>query len=219
LTDWRVASISEKLRVTLDFLAKLTDAPDHISSRDLVPMRRNGVTERAVVDAIYICVGFNIINRIADALDFKTPPAYVFGRGTKFMRIFGYRMMSGSWLGSNGSHPALRTNDDTAPRSNQLVDPYDNMMTQLKHAVFFGPGTLDVALRKAVGSGAEMPSVLGLYVSKVAQRDYEGMDKNILDLRRDGLSDDQIFEATVSASLGAGVRRLEMALTALKYSH
>lgn len=206
--------------MTLGFLVKLTDTPDSINPRDLEAPRRNGVTERAIVDAIYICVGFNIINRIADALDFKTPPAYVFAKGTKFMRTFGYKMMSGSWLGINGSHSAIHASEDASQESGQsLIDPYDSMMRQLKDAVFCGPGTLAATLRTAAGSGAEISGALGPYVRKVVQRDYQGMDENIVELRLEGYSDDQIFEATVSAALGAGVGRLKIALTALRHSY
>ena len=35
--------------------------------------RRAGVSDRAILDATYVCVGFNIIARIADALGFKIP--------------------------------------------------------------------------------------------------------------------------------------------------
>jgi hypothetical protein len=135
------------------------------------------------------------------------------------MRMFGYKIMSGSWLGSEDNHPAFHANDDASPQSNQLVDPYDSLMRQLKKAVFFGPGTLDATLRKAAGSGAEIRGALGSYVRMVAQRDYQGIDENLVDLRLEGYSDDQIFEATVGAALGAGVGRLKIALTALKHSH
>jgi alkylhydroperoxidase/carboxymuconolactone decarboxylase family protein YurZ len=136
------------------------------------------------------------------------------------MRKFGYKMMSGSWLGSNGSHPAFRAKRDASAQSSQsLVDPYNSMMTRLKNDVFFGPGTLDATLRQAAGSGDEIPGALGPYVRMVAKRDYQGIDKSMVDLRLEGYSDDQIFEATVSAALGAGNRRLKMALDALRHSH
>lgn len=205
--------------MTLGFLEKLTNTPDSIRPPDLGALRRNRVNESAILDAIYICVGFNIINRIADAMDFKIPPKYVFERGTKFMRKFGYKMMSGSGLGNNGRHPSVRMKENASLRSGQsVIDPYNSMMRRLRDTVFAGPGTLDAALRKAAGAGAEIVGALGPYVRKVAQRDYEGIDRNIVDLRLEGYSDDQIFEATVSAALGAGVHRLEIALAALRES-
>ena len=42
----------------------------------------------------------------------------------------------------------------------------------------------------------------GPYVKKVAKHAYEVTDKDMTALRQAGYSDDQIFEATVSAALG-----------------
>ena len=58
----------------LGFVVKLTDAPERVGPYDLASLQKLGVTERAIIDATYICVGFNIINRIADAMNFKLPP-------------------------------------------------------------------------------------------------------------------------------------------------
>lgn len=171
------------------------------------------------MDAIYICIGFNVINRIADALEFKVPPTHVFARGAGLMRRFGYKMMSGKWPGRNGRKVVLRTNGKFSQSNrSSLMDPYENTMKRLKDTVFSGPGTLDPALRKAAGTGAEISGALGQYVRKVAQRDYEGIDSCVVDLRVAGYSDDQIFEATVSAALGAGSYQLELALGVLRSS-
>ena len=196
----------------LGFLVKLTESPEHIGPHDVASLRALGVTERAIIDATYICMGFNVINRIADAMDFELPPTGVFVRGAWFMRRFGYRLMSGSWTRNNGGH--VRSNEDVSA----AIDPYDGMLRRLQHAVLSGPGTLEAAVRQAAGRGAQMSGALGQYVSKVAQRDYKGIDNCIAELGLEGYSDDQIFEATVSAALGAGVRRLQLAFHALRGS-
>ena len=215
LTDWRTAQISEKLRAVLGFLVKLTDAPERLGPYDLAALRELGVTERAIIDATYICMGFNVINRIADAMDFKLPPAGVFARGAWSMRRFGYRLMSGSWSRNNNS--SVRFNGTaSAPRGQSVMDPYEDMMERLTNAVFLGPGTLDSAVRQAAGAGTQIPGALGCYVRKIQQKDYKGIDNCIADLRSEGFSDDQIFEATVSAALGAGVMRLQLTFKALR---
>ena len=185
----------------------MTDAPERIGAYDVTLLREQGISDRGIVDATYICVGFNIINRIADAVGFELPPPGVFTRGTWFMRRFGYRLMSGTWPGPNRSD--VCANDDVS-----LSDPY-GMMRRLQTAVFSGPGTLDAAVRKAAGSGAPISGTLGQYVRKVAQRDYKGIDILLAALRAEGYSEDQLFEATVSAAAGAGIWRLEVALNAL----
>jgi hypothetical protein len=95
----------------------LTDAPERIGAYDVALLREQGISDRAIVDATYICVGFNIINRISDAVGFELPPPGVFTRGTWFMRRFGYRLMSGTWPGKNGSE--VRSNDVSSSS-----DPY-----------------------------------------------------------------------------------------------
>ena len=217
LNDWRTAPISEKLRAVLGFLVKLTDAPERIGPYDVAALRELGVTERAIIDATYICMGFNVINRIADAMDFKLPPAGVFSSGAWWMRRFGYRMMSGSWSRNNSDN--VRLNEAASlPRGQSVKDPYEDMIRRLTNAVFSGPGTLDSALRQAAGSGAQIPGALAGYVRKVQKKDYKGIDNCIADLRSEGFSDDQVFEATVSAALGAGVMRLQLTFKALRES-
>ena len=198
----------------LGFIVKLTDEPERVGPYDLGSLQKLGMTESAIVDATYICVGFNIINRIADAMDFKLPPEGVFASGAWSMRKFGYRLMSGTWPSNNAS--GIHSNDDSSLTNGQLVvDPYGEMMKRLQDAAFSGPGTLDSSVRQAVGAGAQISGALGPYVRKIWRRDYQGIDNCIADLRSEDYSDDQIFEATVSAALGAGVWRLQLVVKAL----
>ena len=186
----------------LGFIVQLTNDPERRGPDDIAMLRELGVTDRAIIDATYICIGFNIINRIADAMDFEVPQTIVFVRGSWFMRRFGYRLMSGSFIEKN----RVRVGPYEA------IDPYESMMKRLQDRVFSGPGTLAAATRQAIGDGKQIAGALGPYVSKVARRDYKGLDECVSHLRSEGYSDDQIFEATVSAALGAGLKRLRSVL-------
>ena len=64
------------------------------------------------------------------------------------------------------------------------------------------------AVRKA-------PPAMEAYLDKVRQRAYSITDDDVESLRRDGFSDDEIFEHTVSAAIGEGLRRLDAGLEAL----
>jgi alkylhydroperoxidase family enzyme len=87
LDDWRTAPIDEKLRATLGFLEKLTLAPGEIGQDDMVSIRAAGASDHAIEDAIYVCVYFNIIDRIADSLDFEVLSAETFAqRAGNFLR-------------------------------------------------------------------------------------------------------------------------------------
>ena len=70
LDNWRTAPVSEPLRATLGFLEKLTLDPAEVSDADVDAVVAAGVTPQALRDAIDVCAGFNVIDRVADALDF-----------------------------------------------------------------------------------------------------------------------------------------------------
>jgi alkylhydroperoxidase family enzyme len=217
LKDYRNAPIGRKLQETLSFLEKITLSAREVGSEDAAALRMVGLTDQALVDAIYICAGFNIIDRIADAFGFKVPPAREFVRAAKFLSMFGYKILSGVWFGSPDPQLASRVKEGQHPVANEATsDPYDNKMKQLKEAVLSGPGTLDVTVRKAASVADDLPGELGSYIKKVAQNAYKVTDEDIARLREASYSEDQIFEVTVSTALGAGLMRLESGLNALR---
>jgi alkylhydroperoxidase family enzyme len=63
--------MSEPLRATLGFLEKLTLDPAAVDEDDVDAVVSAGVSPQALRDAIEVCAGFNMIDRIADALDFE----------------------------------------------------------------------------------------------------------------------------------------------------
>ncbi len=65
----------------LGFLEKLTLKPDAVRHADVLPILATGVSEQAVEDAIYICMLFNVIDRVADALNFAVPSPESFAQG------------------------------------------------------------------------------------------------------------------------------------------
>jgi hypothetical protein len=201
----------------LGFIERLTLSPDQLGSEDVGALRAEGLADQAIADAIYICVGFNIINRVADALGVRVPPPKVFVRGVKFALLFGYKMLSGLPIGGTSSRHTYRLKMDNVQSGNDVVDdPYGSKVRQLKEAVLSGPGTLDPTVREAASLAVELPGALGPYVKKVARHAYTVTDEDITALRLAGYLDDQIFEVTVSAALGAGLVRLESGLLALR---
>src|ERR1700682_1764860 len=90
-----------------------------------------------------------------------------------------------------------------------------------------GPsGKSDAVLRVAVfeqtrKSAGEIPAAadnldLRELVEKIAERPWTVTDEDFSKLRQAGYSEDQIFELTVAAAAGAGVRRFEAGLRALE---
>jgi alkylhydroperoxidase family enzyme len=77
LADQSTAPIEPRLKATLDLLEKVTLAPSEVSAADVDAVRASGVSDDAVKDALAVCYGFNLIDRVADSLGFDCPPAEV----------------------------------------------------------------------------------------------------------------------------------------------
>jgi alkylhydroperoxidase family enzyme len=204
------------MRATLGLLEKMTLAPGEVVAEDLVELRAAGLSDRAILDAAYVCMGFNIITRIANALGFKVPPDEVFSRASRYLTRFGYNILSGFW--ARGLYQQLiallRVNKSAA--GGGAFDPYAKKLTLLRRSVLSESGSLDPEVRRAICDGLEVPEPLGAYARKVVEHAHTVGDEDIAGLHRAGYTDDQIFEATVSAALGAGLYRLGRILLALR---
>src|SRR5215469_6195973 len=98
-----------------------------------------------------------------------------------------------------------------------MSDPYTDLIDRLEHAVLFEPGALPPHVRQAAASTTgELPEVLSRYVQKVARSAYTVTDEDVQLLLQAGYSEDNIFELTVSAALGAGLMRLKRGLASLE---
>lgn len=69
LADWRTAPVEDRLRSTLGFLEAVTLRPEELTASD-VPA---GVSSGELVDALYVAVYFNLIDRLADSFGFDLP--------------------------------------------------------------------------------------------------------------------------------------------------
>ena len=90
LDNWRTAPIHEKLRATLGFLEQVTLSPERVGPDDIALLRTAGVSEQAIEDALYVCTYFNVIDRMADALDFDVPSAEAFSKRADMLLERGY---------------------------------------------------------------------------------------------------------------------------------
>ena len=90
LADWRTAPIDDKLKAMLGYLEKLTLCPEDIQPADVAALAAVGIEKQAMLEAIYVCALFNVIDRIADALNFEIPPSFM--GGAKALLKRGYAM-------------------------------------------------------------------------------------------------------------------------------
>ncbi|HZS39201.1 MAG TPA: hypothetical protein VFF06_20360 [Polyangia bacterium] len=96
-----------------------------------------------------------------------------------------------------------------------MDDPHARLAKALRDAALDSPGELDPALRRAAADCGNLPQPLAAFVEKVRRHAYQITDDDVAALKAAGYSDDQIFEATVSAAVGASLFRLERGLAAL----
>ena len=64
---------------------------------------------------------------------------------------------------------------------------------------------------RALVPAARTPAPLAPYLDKVRDRAYTVTDDDVDELKRAGVSEDEIFEATVSIAIAEGLRRLDAA--------
>jgi hypothetical protein len=55
----------------------VTLTPTDVTGADVGAVRAAGISDEAIEDALAVCFGFNVIDRVADSLDFDCPPAEV----------------------------------------------------------------------------------------------------------------------------------------------
>jgi len=73
VADWRTAPVGAEVRAVLVFLEKLTLRPESLQPADAEAVRRAGVSDEALRDAITVCALFSMIVRLADALGWDVP--------------------------------------------------------------------------------------------------------------------------------------------------
>ena len=71
-------------------------------------------------------------------------------------------------------------------------------------------------LRASAQPGREAPHEFAAYLEKVRLHAYKVTDADVGRLKDAGFSEDEIFEQTVSAAVGAGLHRLDAALGTLR---
>ena len=191
------ASARPELVTVLALLEKVTTAPDDVSAAD-VPQ---GVSREAVLDALHVNLIWNIVNRLANAFGFQLHSQEQLTKGTQSLHRFGYRF------------PGFLTGGTDSSASG---DRHERLVGNVRTAVFDSPGRTDTAARRAAASGELSDAPWADYAAKVRDSSYRVTDADIADLKSAGLSEDEIFEITVAAAVGAGLRSLYAGLRALE---
>lgn len=103
----------------------------------------------------------------------------------------------------------------------ETPDRYSRLVARVREAALGGPGCTTPSLRSSIAARAAgrsqepIPAELASFVDTVARHAYRVTGQHVSVLRDAGYSEDEIFEFTVSAALGAGLARLQRGLAAL----
>lgn len=96
------------------------------------------------------------------------------------------------------------------------MDRYRALIDTLRERVLEEPGELDPEIRLAAAVRGELPTELRPYVDKLHDEAYKIVDRDLAELADAGYAEDQLFELTVSAAVGAGLARLDALERAFK---
>ena len=72
--DYRRAHLTPRQKALACFAEKVTRKPASVRRGDLGVLRRHGLSDRDVLDAVQVISYFNYINRVADALGIDPEP-------------------------------------------------------------------------------------------------------------------------------------------------
>lgn len=194
LTDWRQATreglISSRLAAALAVVECLTsgrvaDLPAAIDNAT-----KASVEPHALRSAAYVNFGFNVINRVADALGVALPEAPDLHKSSRLLLSVGYRPLSGT-LFATDRHAWRRS-------PGEVVDLLNTTAVR-------GPGQLSSAVRLGLFDGIGTGD-LAQFGRTVADCAWTVRADAVEKLKRAGYLEDEIFEAVICAALGAASR-------------
>jgi len=186
-----------ELATVLRLLEKVTLDPDGIDAADVARVRDAGVPDDAITDALHVNLIWNVVNRLANAFDFRLLPGQL-EKGTRSLHRFGYRFPG--FLAGTTRHTRV----------------HEALVANLRHAVLDGPGHTDPATRSAAATGGPLPQPWQSYAAQVRDASHQVSDADLDALKAAGHSEDEIFEITAAAAVGAALHSLDAGLRALR---
>jgi len=92
---------------------------------------------------------------------------------------------------------------------------FRSALVALERSLLRGEATRSAADRRSAAGPGDGEGPLAEYLQRVRLEAYAVTDEEVAELRRNGHSDDELFELTVCAAFGAARRQLDAGLAAL----
>jgi AhpD family alkylhydroperoxidase len=188
------ASARPQLRAVREFLDRTSPTPGRVNAGEAIAGLAD-LPDHAVREALRVDLVWNIVNRLANAFGFTLREGQL-RSGTRALHRFGYRF------------PAFLLADGPA-------SDHGDVVADLRHAVLNAPATTDPALRTAAAAGDPLPEPWPSWATSVRDASYRITDGDVGRLTAAGRSEDQIFEVTVAAAVGAALRSFDAGRNAL----
>lgn len=186
-------SVRPQLRAVREFLDAVSRSPAGVGPADAGGVAE--LPEQAVLEALRVNLVWNIVNRLANAFGFELRDGQLHS-GTRALHRFGYRF------------PGFLLADGRATDHGDVV-------ANLRHAALVAPGVAAPELRAAAAADGPVPEPWRCYVTAVRDASYTITDADVDRLVAAGHPEDEVFEVTVAAAVGAALRSFDAGRRAL----
>src|SRR5262245_35195591 len=88
--DRETAPVSAQCRAALKLVETMTLRPEELGPVDVKEVRDAGVSDEAIVDAAAVSALFNLIDRVADSVEFADPGQAGYDASARFLLKVGY---------------------------------------------------------------------------------------------------------------------------------
>lgn len=185
----------------------MTRRPVEIDGSFVAALQEAGLDEPAMREAANVGFHYNLINRVADALDYPVPVGKQKERLAQVLNLAGKALKGAPagqiWVRGTdgrirppevelGREHMLTTDGWTKPALRRAVDEYARCQWM--------PGD---------GKSVSLPNELAPYVEKLSRHAYRITDDDVIALQDCGYSDEAIYEITLVGAIGTASVGLE----------
>lgn len=176
-------------------------------------LRASGLDDLAIQEAANVGFHYNLINRVADALDFPVPQGINKQRLAKMLNITG-KLLKGSaaeevWV--RGESGVIRPTEVEIGRAHMLAADGVTTPSLRRSVEAFVVGEWDINR----GEVTPVPTELETFLKKLSLHAYKITDEDVQALQNTGYSDEMLYEITIVGSIGAALMGLEKLFEAL----